>query len=228
VDATERFVALVQGSDEHLRLDEAALCIATHAHPALDIEERCAHIDDLAAGCASATFDAVREELFVVHGFRGDTEHYDDPRNSFLDSVLDRRVGIPITLSILVIEVARRLGLAVDPIGMPGHFLVREAVPDAPWCDPFHGGVLLDLDGCRARFDEVFRGTRRLGPLDLLPVPRRAVVARMLANLERGPAAAEPEELAWMCRLHLAIPGLPAAEVQRLERVRAGALARWN
>jgi regulator of sirC expression with transglutaminase-like and TPR domain len=220
---TDRYLAVVASDDESLRLDEAALCIAAHAHPALDVDAWLGRIDELAARCDAPTFDAVREELFVHQGFTGDVQRYHDPENSFLDSVIERRLGIPITLSVLVIAVARRLGVRVHGVGMPGHFLVQLAGDDDRWCDPFHGGALLDLEGCRRRFDALFGGTRPFGRADLAPTPPRLVVARMLANLEHGPLARDPLQLAWMCELHLAIPGVPLAErvavLHRLARV---------
>lgn len=228
MDARKRFAAEVAAPDELVRLDLAALCIAAHAHPGLDVDAWCRRVDDLAAGCREATFDGVREHLFGRLRFGGDRETYDDPENSFLDSVLERRKGIPITLSILVIEVARRLGVTVLPVGMPGHFLVQPAGGRAVWCDPFHGGALLGPEGCRALFAAVngpgvpFRGDH------LSPTPRRLVLARVLANLERGPLGRHPRHLAWMTALHLSIPGLPEPERERLRERLAGVRARWN
>ncbi len=228
MNATERFVALVSAEEQLVRLDVGAFCIAAHAHPDLDIDAGCARLDDLAAGCASPTFAAVRAHLFGAMGFRGNDEDYGDPENSFLDSVLDRRVGLPITLAVLVIEVARRLGVAVEGVGMPGHFLVRDVATDGVWCDPFAGGALLDLDGCRRRFDAVFLGAREFDPSFLVGTSPRAILARLLANLEQGRLANDPAQLVWMCELHTAIPGLSAAEhrmlTARLRRLRA----RWN
>lgn len=223
MEATERFFALVTDPGDDVRLDIGALCIAAHAHPGLDVDAWSVRIDDLAGACHDATFDGVVDELFGPLGFHGNVRHYDDPENSFLDSVITRRMGIPISLSVLVIEVARRLGVAVLPVAMPGHFLVRAADCRDRWCDPYHGGRRLGVDDCHALFDSVYRGTRTFDRSDLRPTPVRRVLARMLANLENGKLASDPAQLAWMCELHLAIPDVPVAEcvplLRRLARV---------
>jgi regulator of sirC expression with transglutaminase-like and TPR domain len=212
VDPRERFVAAVNLPVDEIPLDEAALCIAAHAHPGLDIDEWCARLDDLAARCPAADFDTLRVHLFEREGFSGNIDDYDDPENSFLDSVLDRRLGIPITLSVLMIVVGRRLGVDVRGVGMPGHFLVLDGLRGDVWCDPFHGGARLDARGCRRRFDLVYGGAMPFQPGFLAPTPAHAIVARMLANLERSKLAADPVQRAWMCGLHLDIPGITAEE----------------
>ena len=136
---------------------------------------------------------------------------YGDPENSFLDAVVERRVGIPISLAVVVIEVGRRVGVRVEPIGMPGHFLVRDA-SSGVFCDPFHGGALLDEEGCRKRHDAVFAGRRALLPGDLEPVSSRQVLARMLANLSQTRLAGRPRLLTAMLCMHRAIPDLGAHE----------------
>jgi hypothetical protein len=212
MNAHERFVVAVNGPADDLPLDLAALCIAAHAHRGLDVDEWTRRIDTIAGRCASATFDGVRELLFEREGFHGDLDNYADPENSFLDSVIERRRGIPISLSVLMIAVGRRLGLDVRGVGMPGHFLVFDATRGDVWCDPFHGGALLDADGCRRRFDLVYGGTLAFERSFLEPTPPPAIVARMLANLERGELAHDPVQRAWMCELHLAIPGISLQE----------------
>src|SRR3977135_3797499 len=95
-DATERFAAAVAASAGEMRLDVAAFCVAAHAHPTLDVDAACARLDELAAACPTPTFDGMRAYLFETLGFRGNANDYGDPENSFLDSVLKRRMGIPI------------------------------------------------------------------------------------------------------------------------------------
>ena len=158
-------------------------------------------------GCPTTTFDGLRAHLFEHEGFPGNIDHYADPENSFLDSVIERRRGIPITLSVLMIAIGRRLGVDVRGVGMPGHFLVLDGARGDVWCDPFHGGALLDADGCRRRFELVYGGALAFQPAFLAPTPAPAIVARMLANLERSELATDPVQRAWMCELHLAIPG---------------------
>src|SRR5262245_29149806 len=228
MDVTERFAQAVAAPSESIRLDVAALCIAAGAHPGLDIDRACSRLDDLAGSCPSPTFDALRRQLFGVEGFRGNTDNYTDPENSFLDSVLARRLGIPITLAVVMIEVGRRLGVDVRGVGMPGHFLVKDGSSDATWCDPFHGGVLMDVGDCQRLFALVHGGARGFHPAYLAPTAPRAIVARMLMNLEHGPLATRPEQLEWMCTLHLAIPDLADGERDRIEALMQSARARWN
>ena len=192
MDARERFVAAVTASPDDVPLDIAAFCIAAHAHPGLDVDDWTRRIDTIATRCSDATFDGLRAQLFDHDGFHGDLDNYADPENSFLDSVIERRRGIPITLSVLMIAVGRRLGLDVQGVGMPGHFLVLDGQRGDRWCDPFHGGALLDVDGCRRRFDLVYGGTLKFQPAFLDPTSPPAIVARMLANLERGELAGDP------------------------------------
>jgi regulator of sirC expression with transglutaminase-like and TPR domain len=212
VDPTARFVALVNDVAVDPPLDEAALLIAAHVHPKLDFGLWTGRLDEIAAACEEPSFDAVRHQLFVVEAFRGNTARYDDPANSLLDAVLDRRLGIPITLAVVMLEVARRARVGAVGIGMPGHFLVGD--PDRPgyFCDVFAGGALIGEEECAAIF------TRAIGPAHpfesrmLSPTRPHAIIARMLANLERSSLAADPVHATWMATLHFAIAGLPIVE----------------
>ena len=125
MDPTTRFTELVQGPPHELALDEAALLIAAHARPGLDVAAELRLLDRLAAGIPAGDLHEWRRHLFVDLGFSGNVRRYADPRNSFLNEVLDRRVGIPISLSLVYIEVARRAGVSASPVGFPGHFLAR-------------------------------------------------------------------------------------------------------
>jgi regulator of sirC expression with transglutaminase-like and TPR domain len=216
MDPRERFVAAVNLPAAEVPLDVAALCIAAHARPGLDVDAWCARLDELAARCPAPDFDSLRVHLFDREGFAGNLDHYEDPENSFLDSVIERRLGIPITLSVLMIAVGCRLGVDVQGVGMPGHFLVLDGLRGDVWCDPFHRGALLDPAGCRRRFDLVYGGAMSFQPGFLAPTPPQSIVARMLANLERGKLAADPVQRAWMCALHLDIPGITFDERMQL------------
>jgi hypothetical protein len=209
VSVLDEFVRVVEAED--VPLDVGSALLPAVLRPPVAIDTVVGQFDELAASCPSNTFDAVRTHLFGTCGLRGNVHDYGDPENSFVDAVLDRRVGIPISLAVVVIEVARRVGVLVEPIGMPGHFLVRDALSGA-YCDPFHGGALLDEDGCRQRHDAVFGGRRALLPGDLKPVSTRQVLARMLANLSQTRLAARPQTLSTMLRMHRSIPDLGAAE----------------
>ena len=212
MDPTARFASLVGDAETEPPLDVAALLIAAHVHPQLDVERWTTRLDELAASCDVASFDGIARRLFVVEGFRGNVEHYEDPANSFLDAVLQRRTGIPITLAVVMIEVARRAGVAATGIGMPGHFLVGDPTRPDRFCDVFSGGRMLDVEACAAIFRRAVGPAHPFDAATLAPVSARAILARMLANLERSPLAGDPLHATWMARLHLSIAGLPIAE----------------
>jgi regulator of sirC expression with transglutaminase-like and TPR domain len=138
-----------------------------------------------------ARIKVLNQYLFNELGFAGNIEQYTDPRNSFLNEVLDRRLGIPISLSVVYIEVARRAGLDVTGINFPGHFLLR--CPSRPSLqysedliiDPFHGGVLLSEDGCRALLGKQGDANTVLEPRMLAHATKPQILARMLLNLKR-------------------------------------------
>ena len=220
MDPTERFTELVQRPPDDIPLAEAALCIAAHDH-ALDVDAHLAVVDALAADVPAR--DRVAEHLFTTCGVAGNVDDYLDPGNSYLDVVLERRVGIPITLSVVMIEVGRRLGAEVAGIGMPGHFLVRDAVS---FVDPFHGGARLDEDGCRRLFVAT-QGREPFRRHYLDPVDDRSILARMLANLTRSFMERRPRDAVWPVRLRLAIPGLPVEERRRDAAV-LGTLGRFR
>jgi Transglutaminase-like superfamily len=225
VDPTARFVALVSDVTIEPPLDVAALLIAAHAHPALDLDLWTGRLDDIALGCTEASFDGVRHHLFTVEGFRGNIERYDDPANSLLDVVLERRLGIPISLAVVMLEVARRAGVRAHGVGMPGHFLVGD--PDRPgcFCDVFSGGALLGEDECAAIFSRAVGPGHAFEAEMLAPTGSRAIIARMLANLERSSLAGDPVHATWMATLHFSIAGLPIGERVALAR-RLGSLGR--
>ncbi len=211
MEAIERFALLLQRPEPSVPLDEIAFLIAAHAHPGLDVAAQVARLDDLAARCPTHTRDGVLAHLFREEGFHGNEADYYDPENSMLDSVLDRRMGIPITLSVLVIEVARRLGVALAGVSAPAHFIVRDQA-DGTYFDPFEGGRPIGLEDRVRRYG--------LAPLD--PVGTYAIVARMLGNLkgiytQRGDA----DSLRWVMRLRVLVPGVPAAERRELARLMA-------
>jgi regulator of sirC expression with transglutaminase-like and TPR domain len=208
VDPTERFTELLQHDEFDLPLDEACFLIAAHAHPDVDVVERRAQLDALAASLDASNGSELAFALFDDLGFAGNTIEYSDPENSYLDAVLDRRLGIPITLSVLMIEVGRRRGIDVRGVGMPGHFLV--VVGEGEWYDPFHGGRALDYEGCAARFAEL-QDPAAFVPTFLAPVGPIAILDRMLANLQHSLIERAPARAAWPTRLRLRIPGISPA-----------------
>jgi regulator of sirC expression with transglutaminase-like and TPR domain len=189
----EQFVELVQSPDDQIDLAAAALLIAATEYPQLDVSDQLRVLDSLSAG-ASKRFSEEREPLYCLNtlseylfdeiGFRGNPEEYYDPRNSFLNEVLSRRLGIPITLSLVFIEVGKRLGIPFLGVGMPGHFLVRHRDDEGLFIDPFHRGVLLSEEECAERMREVTQANIAWDSRLLAPLSNREYVARMLRNLK--------------------------------------------
>ena len=193
MEPRSRLIALA-ATDDARSLAEGALWIAAEAHPGLDVSHWLARLDALgyrAAERVTSEMDvdraaaAVSRFLFEDEGFRGNADDYYDPRNSFLDDVLERRVGIPITLSVVYVAVATRAGLEASGVGLPGHFIVRAVRRGRDrLLDPFHGGRLLDRAGCEALLARVRPGGGPLDPRWLDPVTTRQIFVRMLSNLK--------------------------------------------
>jgi regulator of sirC expression with transglutaminase-like and TPR domain len=221
VDATERFTELVRRPPDQVPLDEAALLIAAHAHPELDSSGPLAELDRLAHGVGGESADDIAVALFREGGFAGNTVDYGDPRNSYLDDVLSRRLGIPITLSVVMIEVGRRLGVPIYGVGMPGHFLVQAAGEHDVWFDPFHGGRRLDERGCQELYEQI-QNEPPFTPALLRAVDTRAILSRMLANLQQTFMRRDPASLAWAVRLRLRVPGLIPGERRQLAALLGG------
>jgi len=220
MDPTTRFTELVHVPEDDLALDEAALLIAAHAHPGLDLAAELAKLDELAAGVGDRTLDGWRRHLFVELGFSGNVHRYYDPANSFLDDVIRRRKGLPITLSVLGMEVGRRVGLRLEGVGMPGHFLLRNG-PDA-YVDPFDQGRLLDRADCVERFRDLHGPSVPFLPAFLETVGPLAILGRILNNLKsvytgRGDIVA----LSWVFDLRMALPGASPLERREWARVLA-------
>lgn len=224
MDASARFAELVSGPPSALAdcLDEAALLIAAHARPdhdPLDIAAHLSRLDALAAACEEATHDGVLRRLFEVEGFTGDAERYYDPRNSYLDHVLERRRGIPITLSLVVVEVGRRRGVRFLPIGMPGHFLVRHGTE---LIDPFEGGRSLTIRECLERFRAIYGPSTPFDVAVLEPATPLEILSRMLANLRQiHLSRKDSASLEWVLRLRAMLPTATLEE----KAERAGVLA---
>ena len=192
-DTVTLFADLVRRDDESIRLPAAALAMARVQYPRLDVEAYLDQLDLIAARAMPAVKEArsaerklvaLRRFLFREIAFRGNEESYYDPRNTFLNDVLDRRLGIPITLSLVYIEVAAACDLPAEGIGFPGHFLVRD-VTTGHVIDPFRGGLRLDGDGCRrllaAQGIDPAQWTDEL----LRPVSKRQFLRRMINNIAR-------------------------------------------
>ena len=222
MDATARFAELLARPAALVPLDEAVLLVAAHEYPTLDVAREQRRLDLLADRCPGSSLPALVEYLFVDLGFTGNARDYYDPRNSYLNDVLDRRTGIPITLAVLAMEVGRRLGVPLVGVGMPGHFLLRHELDDAVFVDPFGGGRILDRAGCEAAFHAVHGARAPFDPSFLEPVDAPAIVARLLANLRATfTARSNRGALAWILRLRTRVPGIPAEERAELATVLA-------
>ncbi len=193
-DSRRQFSDILARDDESVDLAEAALLIACEEYPDLDVPAYLTRLNRMAGELRDRLAEEPRPEravmalnryLFQEKGFRGNTEAYYDPRNSYLNDVLDRRTGIPITLSTVYMEVARRAGLHVEGVGLPGHFIVRVNVPGrGVLIDPFHCGALLSEQECQDRLDRIFGGRVKMESRMLTGCGPRAMIERMLRNLE--------------------------------------------
>ena len=184
------------GADgERIDVARAALWIAAEEYPGLDVAAYLRRLDELAERAAPDAPEGVafarrvaglNRALFVREGYSGNRDAYEDPRNSFLNQVLDRRTGIPITLCLVYTEVARRLGLDARGIGFPGHFLAKVVGPDGSeiLIDAFAGSTCSERE-CRALFARVAGASAEWRPQAYLrPATPREILVRMLSNLK--------------------------------------------
>ena len=230
------FAHVVRRPEPEIQLAEAALLLAELEYPALPVARYVAMLDDLgrAAGRRaqarpdSPSIERVVRFLYDEVGFRGNAEDYHDPRNSFLNEVLERRVGIPISLALVVTEVCRRAGVEAQGVAFPGHFLVRSPAPKGLYVvDPFEGKLLTwdDLKALHTRTT----GTPRDPDARLLePASAKQILVRMLNNL-RGiyTTAGDEERLRRVLeRLHVLTP---TDEVRKeLDAVGGDRVAPWG
>jgi regulator of sirC expression with transglutaminase-like and TPR domain len=195
----QQFANLIARCDEtgeELPLDRACLLAAAVFDSGVEPERYARKLDGLAARAAAAAgrssdpyarIAGVLRTLFGEGGFRPNHGAYHEPGNSLLSSVLDRRIGIPITLSIVLMETARRVGLTLAGVGLPGHFVVR--FPDMNsrlYVDPFAGGTILSVPDCVALVDKLYRGRITWRDSFLEPVSHRTIVKRVLLNLKNS------------------------------------------
>ena len=188
-DIIQAFAALVRSEIEDERVDllRSALTFARIEDPQLDIEHYVRQVDELATRVTQKIQDpddppqviaALNEVLFREEMFRGNTVDYYSPRNSFLHDVLDRRLGVPITLAVVYMEVARRVSFQLFGVGMPGHFLLKHYDVDGHsiLIDAFERGSIVTEDDCRQKLDSIYSGQVALQPEFLLPVTRRQML----------------------------------------------------
>lgn len=193
-EARHRFASLIGSPQGAFRLAEGALLIAHEEYPSLDVAAYLQRLDSMAAAIQARLgleldpqriVAQINRYVFDEQGFRGNQGHYYDPRNSFLNDVLDRKTGIPITLSVLYLDIGRQVGLPTVGVGMPGHFVVQYAAYGAPfWIDPFHGGEILSHDDCVARVEQIYDQKLTWNEAYLQPVSDHDILVRMLYNLK--------------------------------------------
>ena len=189
-----RFLTEVGKADEEVNLARAALMVAREEYPQLSEERYLGRLDQLAEETRDRLDDenahlVVLQELlsslYNRHGFRGNREAYYDPRNSFLNDVLDRGLGIPLTLGIVVLEVGWRLGLPLEGVNFPGHFLVRFSGDAIDLLiDPYDGGAVRFEDEAQELLDRVYGGMIRVQDSFLKAASKREMLVRLLMNLK--------------------------------------------
>ena len=214
MNGRERFRELMSEGDDEFDLAEAALLIAAEHDPSLDIPAVLARLDRMSnearaflpvRATPKEAIGALNRYLFDHIGLVGNQVEYYDPRNSFLNDVLDRRMGIPITISVIYLEIGWRLGLPLLGIGMPGHFLLGYTEgQDTIVIDAFNGGRICSVDDCEEMIARIYGGALPFLPDMLQPVTRRDIVIRMLGNLRAvaGQQHQHDESLRW-CDLNV-------------------------
>ncbi len=220
MDPVAEFAIAVTTDDPPL--DRMTALIAACGRPEVDPSVLVDRLDLLAGECDADSASSLCRSLFVDFGFAGNAEDYYDPRNSLLDQVLARQLGIPITLSVVAMEVGRRRGVGLLGIGMPGHFLLRSAVDAAEYFDAFDRGRPLDLADCRRRFSDLQGQAAPWEDSYLDPTSSLGIVERILNNLRstylrRG----DRPGLIRTLRLQSVLPGAGVGERRQL----AGVLA---
>lgn len=195
-EVLQAFASQVQSGIEDERIDllRAALAFCRIEYPQLDPEPYAHQVEQFARRVAEKIDDpdepavciaAMNQVLFEEEMFRGNTVDYYSPRNSFMNDVLDRRLGIPITMSLLYLEVARRAGFPLFGVGMPGHFLLKhyDVSGRSILIDAFNCGAIVSEEDCRKKVKSIYSGQITLQPEFLLTVTRRQMLTRMLNNL---------------------------------------------
>lgn len=220
-DPYREFRQAADRPEEQVDLGRAALAIALPEYPRLDFSAYLGRINDLAlevaerAGMDADAFRTIAVLNFVLfqrHGFRGNRDDYYDPKNSFLNEVIERKTGIPITLSVLYMEVAARVGLTIDGVGFPGHFMVQaQADGNEIVIDPFNGGEIKSREDLAAMLQQMYGGKLGFRKEFLAPVTKKQILKRMLSNLKAIYAKANDmvKTLGTLDRLLILDPGSP-------------------
>jgi regulator of sirC expression with transglutaminase-like and TPR domain len=180
--------------EEPFRLAQAALYIAQEEYPALSVDDHLQQLDEMAQAVSQQLppepyplriVQVINHYLFEELGFRGNEQDYYDPRNSFLNDVLARRTGIPISLSLVYLDIAAQIGFPMVGINFPGHFLIQPVQADMElFVDPFHQGDLLFEQDCQERLEQLYQRPVDLQPAFFAVITPRQFLTRMLSNLK--------------------------------------------
>ncbi len=190
----QNFEQEVDRADDKISLAKAGLFYAQSEYPNLDIEKYLnilsAMADDINQKLPAERYplkvvNTINDYLFTDLGYQGNSENYYDTRNSFLNDVIDRRTGIPITLSVIYLEIAQRINFPMTGIGMPGHFLISPDFEESGiFVDVFNQGEILFKEDCLAKLEQLYQKPLKLEPHFLAKVSNRQILARMLTNLK--------------------------------------------
>lgn len=192
--AKTKFTEIVSRPEEAIDMTMACLYIALEEYPRLQMDTYTQMLDDMAEDIRSmiqgvtaprTILNNISYYLFEIEGFRGNSDNYYDPRNCYLNEVLDRKLGIPITLSILYIEVARRLGLPVFGVGLPGHYIVKyEDQEHEIFIDPFNEGKEMSRQDCMEKVEQMYGDHVPFQEEFLAAQEKRLILTRVLNNLK--------------------------------------------
>ena len=221
MSARDDFAQMAARADDAIEIDRGALLIAAEEYPDLWIDEYLDKLEGFAQRVLNLlykdagpheTLARLNQVLFEEESFRGDSKEYYDPRNSYFNEVIDRRIGIPITLSAVYGEVARRVGFRLQGVSFPGHFLLKHEMEEGEIIiDPFHGGQILSHDDCRARLKDSSQGKLEFHPRHLASTSPRLMLFRILGNLKSiyVNRREHPWALAVVERMLLLVPDSP-------------------
>ena len=194
IKARQSFLEIAALHEDAFSLDRASLVMGLEEYPDLDIRAYLRRLDTFAARAQVLAgedhapvniIEAINEVLFVQEGLRGNDEDYYDPRNSYINEVMDRKLGIPITLSVIYMEVAKRIDFLIRGVGFPGHFLIKHVANDRDIViDAFNLGRILTPNDCQELLDKIYNGTVSMNPSLLQPMEKRSILTRMLYNLK--------------------------------------------
>lgn len=224
MDVFKEFEQLMADRGTEPRLDLACALISFAGDPTHSVDSVLAGIDAISNNLFSEDVPSMMKYLFSPRKFFGNSMNYDDPANSLLGNVIESKLGIPISLSVIAMSVAERKGLSMFGVGMPGHYLCATlaAGGETVYFDPFHGSGPLSASDCRSLY-EGLTGLANWSEDFLNPVSSRLTVIRVLANLKSiYRRKGDVDGIRWVMRMRLSIPEIAAAETTEFARLVRG------